>query len=94
LKETVVASDFDFQGPGVFKPHPKKNWVNPDAKQVHWAGDERPRRGPSRPSGPGGPGGPSKERGGRSPLKLLACLVGLIILVAIIAALLFAFVID
>jgi len=92
-----VASDFDFQGPGVFKPHPKKNWVNPDAKQVHWAGDERPRRGPSRPSGPsgpGGPGGPSKERGGRSPLKLLAGLVGLIILVAIIAALLFAFVID
>ena len=83
-----MASDFDFQGPGVFKPHPKKNWVNPDAKQVHWAGDERPRRGPSRPSGP------SKERGGRSPLKLLACLVGLIILVAIIAALLFAFVID
>jgi len=93
LKETVVASDFDFQGPGVFKPHPKKNWVNPDAKQVHWAGDERPRRasGPSRPSGPSGP---SKERGGRSPLKLLAGLVGLIILVAIIAALLFAFVID
>jgi hypothetical protein len=38
-----VASEYDFQGPGVDKPHPRKNWVNPDAKQVHFASNESPK---------------------------------------------------
>ena len=37
-----MASEHDFQGPGVERPHPKKGWVNPDAKQVHFASNERP----------------------------------------------------
>jgi len=64
-----VASDFDFQGPGVVKPHPKKNWVNPDARQVAFpSGASRRRSGPSRErSGPSRePSGPSREPSGPS----------------------------
>jgi hypothetical protein len=35
-----VATEYDFAGPGVVKPHPRENWVNPDAKQVHFASGE------------------------------------------------------
>ena len=38
-----MATEYDFQGPGVEKPHPRKNWVNPDAKQVHFASNESPK---------------------------------------------------
>ena len=47
-----MATKYDFQGPGVARPHPKKNWVNPDAKQVHFAsGESRRSAGSSRKEG-------------------------------------------
>ncbi len=80
-----MASDFEFKGPGVDRPHPKKNWVNPDARQVAFAsGASKRRSGPSRePSGTSRePSGPSQDRSGRSPLQLFAALMGLAFLLA------------
>ncbi len=65
-----MASEYDFGGPGVVKPHPKKNWVNPDAKQVHFAGDAPKPRSASR-TNPG-------NRRGRALLQVLATVMGLI----------------
>ena len=86
-----MASDHEFGGPGVTKPHPKKNWVNPNAKQVHFASGEKRRSGPSRPSGPSEP---STARSGRSPLRLLIGLLALVVVLVAIALLLNAFVLD
>ena len=101
-----MASEHDFQGPGVVKPHPKKNWVNPDAHPVYGPDAGRARGGSSRrpaapsgptPDGPGpdgpGPDGPRPDRTGRSPLRLIAGLVGLILLL-VVAYLVWVFLID
>ena len=77
-----MASEYDFQGPGVETPHPKKNWVNPDAKQVHFASGDQPRAAR----------GASPARSGRSPMRLIAGLLGLVVLLAVIAFLVVAFV--
>ena len=68
-----MASDHEFGGPGVTKPHPKKNWVNPDAKQVHFASNEAPKkaRGAGKERGAGKARGAGKERSGRSFLGRL-----------------------
>jgi len=78
---------YDFKGPGVARPHPKKNWVNPDAKQVAYgsAGKPRRERGPTRdPVGPSRDEGPSRDRVGRSlaPVQIFAALMGLAFLLA------------
>jgi len=85
-----VASDYKFGGPGVEKPHPRKNWVNPDAHPVFGPDAGRPRRSASpRPAAPSGPTG---DRPGRSPLRLVAGLLGLIVVLVGIAYLLVVFV--
>jgi hypothetical protein len=66
----------------VVKPHPKKNWVNPDAKQVHFASGESGRRsGPTRDPG----SRPSRNRASRSLVQVFAGLVGLVFLLIGIA---------
>ena len=63
-------SDYDFKGPGVNKPHPRKNWVNPDAHQVHFARSEQPRVA----------AGPRPERASRTLVQLAAAVFGLVFL--------------
>ena len=80
-----MASDYDFGGPGVTKPHPKKNWVNPNARQVAFpSGQSRRKSGPSRePSGPSPePSGRSRTRSSRSLVQVFAALMGLAFLLA------------
>lgn len=73
---------YDYQGPGVTRPHPRKGWVNPDATPV--VGPDAQRRPPRRPSGGehGGGGGRSRSAGGRSILQLAAAAFGLAFLLA------------
>jgi hypothetical protein len=77
-----VASKYDFKGPGVTKPHPRKNWFNPDAHPVH---------GPDVGRGWGAgsvPSGPATEGSGRSPLLLFG-LIGVVVLVAVVLLVVF-----
>ena len=101
-----MPKDYDYKGPGVTRPHPKKKWVNPDAIPVTgpsagkpWGsaggrGAPPPVEDPGRvePSG-GAPGGGGRRGGGRSPLKLIAGVIGLVVLLVAIA-LLVLFLID
>ena len=67
-----MATEYDFAGPGVVKPHPRENWVNPDAKQVHFAADQaRPRP----------PTSERRAKAAKAPLQLFAGIVGLLFLV-------------
>jgi hypothetical protein len=62
--------DYDFKGPGVTRPHPRKNWINRDAHQTHFARSEQPRLAT----------GPSRDLGGRSLVQLGAAAFGLVFL--------------
>ena len=67
-----MATEYDFAGPGVEKPHPRKNWVNPDAKQVHFAsGEARQMVRPDRER---------RARPQRTVLQGLAAAVGVLLL--------------
>lgn len=76
---------YDYQGPGVSRPHPQKGWVNPDATPVF--GPDAQRRPSRRPSAGGGDygagGGDSRPTAGsRSILQLAAATFGLAFLLA------------
>jgi len=76
---------YDFKGPGVSRPHPKKNWVNPDAKQVAYGSAGKPRRTrEAREPRELRESEPSRGRGGRSiaPVQIFAAVMGLAFLLA------------
>ena len=84
---------YEFKGPGVDRPHPKKNWVNPDARQVAFGSGRKPKRqresgrdpGPSREPAPSREPEPRRARGRLSLVQVFAGLFGLVFLLVGVA---------